>query len=70
MAAVQYSENCLSQMKVDSADGTPSTVAHIKIKEHTDQRIRDNPRMSTDESVSEMSISHGKKRIKNCLRFN
>jgi hypothetical protein len=32
-----------------------------EVKEHIDQRIRDNRKVSTDENVSKMNITRGKK---------
>jgi hypothetical protein len=47
--------------------GRPSTVTCITIKEQIVQRIRDNRRISTDETALETDIVYGKKRCKNDL---
>jgi hypothetical protein len=39
--------------------GLPSTVMCVEVKGKIDHRIRDTRRISTDETASEMSVSHG-----------
>jgi len=41
-----------------------------EIKKQIDQRIRNNRKMSTDETTCEMSINHGRNQCKNGLRPN
>jgi hypothetical protein len=47
--------------------GRPQAAICIEIKEQIDHLIRDNHRISIDETASEMSISHEKTRRKNGL---
>jgi hypothetical protein len=80
---VQYGDNCLVRTKVyeyverfeggrtsvvDAGCGRPSTVTCVEVKHQIDRRIRDNRRISTDKTISEMSISHGKKQYKNVVQ--
>jgi hypothetical protein len=55
---------------VEMRFGLLSTATFVKAEKQSDQHIRDNRRISTDETVSETSISHGKKRSKNGLKSN
>jgi hypothetical protein len=53
-----------------ACSGRSSTVICVEVKEQIYQRIRDNRRLSTDETVSEMSIILGRRRDKNNSRPN
>jgi hypothetical protein len=46
------------------------TVTCVGVKDQIDQRNRDNRRINTDETASEVSIGHEKKQHKNVLRRN
>lgn len=50
---------------VNSRSGSLSTVTYVEVMAQIDQRFRDNRRMNTDEIITEMSISRGKKPNKN-----
>lgn len=78
---VQYGDNCMSQWQVyewvarlkgrrTSADdrhyGRLSTVTRAEVRGQTDQHIRDNRRISTDETLSEMVMRKRKK----CARMD
>jgi hypothetical protein len=45
----------------------PSTETCIEVKEQIEQRIRDNRKISSEQTAYEMSISYGKKWHKNAL---
>jgi hypothetical protein len=45
----------------DGRPGLPSTGTYVEIKEHNNQRIRNNQTIIINEPLSEMSISTGNK---------
>jgi hypothetical protein len=49
--------------------GPLSTAVRVAFKERTDERIRDNRRISIEDTAFEVSISHGKEKYKNGFRF-
>jgi hypothetical protein len=53
----------------EEGSGRLSTVSCVQVKEQLERRIRDNRKISTDETVSEMSVSHGRKQYKSNLRL-
>jgi hypothetical protein len=53
---------------VDASSGRLSTATCVEVKEQNDYRVRDNRRISVDETASDMSTTHGKNRCKNGLR--
>jgi hypothetical protein len=50
--------------------GPSSDITRVVFLEHINKRIRNNRRISTDGTASEMGISQGKKRCKNDIRSN
>lgn len=46
----------------------PSTITRVEVIEQIDQHIQDNQRIRTDETASEISISHGFAYNKVCTR--